>query len=302
MRKIAILLLFVLVSAVVYVRYRPVITYMSGKLSVKLAQIGDVAGTSVYRLNVPWHRQEHALSCEIASLKMALSGAGLNVPEAELIAALRFDPTPRQNGIWGDPYTGFVGDIDGKMMGDGYGVYWEPIARVGLKYRRTEVIQGGSLPQLMYHLNQNRPIVVWGYFGRGNEVNWTTPAGRQIRGVNGEHARTLVGYTGSMTAPESLILLDPIYGELRWSVDEFLNNWGALENGAVVVYNQPRWVKAFGDNTVWEVGPDANVRQGLAMDWDTFVGQGGLPEGINRVSREWLESLPVGEPLRALQN
>jgi uncharacterized protein YvpB len=300
MRKVAILLLAVLLTAAIYVRYKPVLVYMTGKLSVKLSQIGEVSGASVYKLNVPFHRQEHALSCEIASLKMALSGTGLNIPESDLIAALNFDRTPRANGIWGDPYTGFVGDIDGQMMGDGYGVYWDPVARVGLKYRRTEVIHQGSLPQLLYHLHQNRPVVVWGYFGRGNIVSWTTSSGRLINGVNGEHARVLIGYTGSMTSPESLILLDPIYGELRWSVDQFLENWQKLENAAVVVYNQPRWVRTFSDNTVWEINPDGNLRQGLAMDWNTFLAQGGLPEGINTVSQEWLNNIPWAEPLRQL--
>ncbi len=262
--------------------------------------MGEVAGNSIYKLNVPFHRQEHSLSCEIASLKMALAGAGINVPESDLIAGLNFDPTQRRNGVWGDPYTGFVGNIDGKMMGDGYGVYWDPVAKVGLKYRRTEVIHNGSLPQLLYHLNQGRPVVVWGYFGRGNRIEWTTPAGRHINGVNGEHARVLAGYAGSMTNPESLILMDPIYGELRWSVDDFLNNWGALENAAVVVYQQPRWVRTFGDPTVWEIHPDGVSRHGLAMTWETFLAEGGLPEGINTVSEQWIAELPIGEPLRML--
>jgi uncharacterized protein YvpB len=300
MRKISILLLFLVIAMVSYVRFRPVITYMSGKISVKLSQIGDVAGNSVYKLNVPWHRQEHALSCEIASLKMALAGAGVNIPESDLVSSLKFDPTRKANGVWGDPYAGFVGDIDGKMMGDGYGVYWKPIADVGLKYRRTEVIENGSLPQLVYHLNQNRPIVVWGYYGRGNVMKWATPEGRQINGVNGEHARVLVGYTGAPTNPESLFLLDPIYGELQWSVSDFMENWRALDNSAVVVYQQPRWVRTYSDDTVWEVNAEENTKHGLAMDWETFVDQGGLPEGVNIVSETWLSDLPEGEPIKIL--
>ncbi len=300
MRKFSIALLFGLLALISYVKFKPELTYYSGRIGVKLHSIGKISGSSVYRLNVPFHRQEHALSCEIASLKMALEAVGVNVSEAELISNLNFDTTPRQNGVWGDPYTDFVGDIDGKMMSTGYGVYWDPIARTGLKYRRTESITGGSLQQLIYHLNQGRPVVVWGYFGRGNRMPWTTPAGRQINAINGEHARVLVGYTGSMANPESLILLDPIYGELQWSVDEFLENWGALENGAVVVYKTPKWAKSENENTVWQINSDGNLKQGLAMDWDTFIAQGGVQGGVSVVPQEFLDSIPVGPPLKQI--
>ncbi|MBX4188094.1 MAG: C39 family peptidase [Candidatus Doudnabacteria bacterium] len=302
MRKIAILFLFVLIISVVYIRYQPVVTYISGKIGVKLSQIGQVSGSSIYRLDVAFHRQEHALSCEIASLKMALSGVGLNISESDLISSLNFDPTPRSGGQWGDPYTGFVGNIDGKMLGDGYGVYWDPIARVGLKYRRTEVIYNGSLPQLLYHINQGRPVIVWGHFGRGNTMTWTTPAGKQITGINGEHVRVLIGYSWNVVSPEYLILLDPIYGELHWSVEEFVKNWEVMEKGAVVVYQQPRWVKTFGSNIVWEINEEGTQRHGLAMTWEQFISGGGLPEGINEVSHDWLIRIPEGEKILSLTN
>ncbi len=87
---------------------------------------------SVYLSGVAFHRQEHALSCEIASLKMALSYYGVDVSETQLISELPVDtPGPRQPGnIWGDPEKGFVGNIDGTMPNSGYGVYEKPIASV----------------------------------------------------------------------------------------------------------------------------------------------------------------------------
>ncbi len=277
---------------------KPVITYALGMIEAHLRRPGKVAGNSTYRLDVPYHRQEHALSCEIASLQMALAWSGINVPESELISFLPVDSTPRGNGTWGNPYQAFVGNIDGKMMQDGYGVYWDPIAKVGLRYRRTEVLRNSSLPELIYHLNQKRAVVVWGYFGRGQRLDWTAPDGGLVRAVNGEHARVLIGYTGTMTNPENLILLDPIYGEIQMTVDQFLANWAELENGAVAVYAQPRWVKTFNDNTVWEVSADGKMRHGVAMPWEKFVAQGGFGEAINTVSMEWLNSLPVGDPIQ----
>lgn len=301
-RTIAIALALLAVAGVTAsATQKPKITYVLGQLEARFSRPGKVANAAAYRLNVPYHRQEHALSCEIASLKMALAWAGVNIPEADLIAALPVDRTPRQNGVWGNPYQAFVGDIDGKMMQTGYGVYWDPIAKVGQRYRRTEVSHNGGLPELIYHLNQGRGVIVWGYYGKGERMDWRASDGGLVRAVKGEHARVLVGYTGSMTNPDSLILLDPIYGEIAWSISQFLANWAELENGAVIVYNQPRWVQAFGQNTVWEISKDGQTKHGLAMNWDQFIAGGGQGEAINTVSTDWLNSLATGQPLVALE-
>src|SRR5262245_9197550 len=78
--------------------------YLANKIDNKIMNRGKITGHSVTALlEVKWHRQEHSLSCEIAALKMALSAQGIEVPESELIGRLRFDVTPRANGVWGDP-------------------------------------------------------------------------------------------------------------------------------------------------------------------------------------------------------
>lgn len=303
MNKIFVGLFLLTVMLSLYFSDNPHITYVRGLVAAKVNNIqeGQVAGSSVYKLNATYHRQQYTLSCELASLKMALSVAGINIPENELINAVAKDPTPRGNGVWGNPYQAFVGDVNGKMMNTGYGVYWDPVALVGLRYRRTEVLKGGSLGELIYHLNQGRAVVVWGYYGRGDRYEWRASDGGLVKAVNGEHARTLIGYTGSMTNPEKVILLDPIYGELIWPVDEFLANWAALENGAVAVYANPQWVKGFNSPIVWEISKDGTTRHAVAMGWDAFIASGGVGEGIQVVSQEWLDSKPIGQPLLSLQ-
>jgi uncharacterized protein YvpB len=300
MKRIVVFLVVAIAISGVYFKYRPAVTYYIGKISASFQHYGKVAGSGVYLLNVPFHRQEHALSCEVASLKMALAGVGLEVSEAELIASLPVDRTPKINNTWGDPYNAFMGNIDGRMMSTGYGVYWDPIAKVGLRHRRTESIQNGSLQQLIYHLNQNRPVIVWGYYGSGNREQWVTPSGRTINGINGEHARVLVGYTGNMLNPETVLLMDPIYGHLEWKVTDFLNNWAALENGAVVVYKHPRWVKTANSGTVWELNGDGTLKHGLDMSWETFVQGGGVGEGIKIVEEHSLNAVPAGELYKTL--
>src|SRR5204862_750243 len=79
-------------------------------------------------LNLKFHKQEHSLSCEAATLKMVLDFYGMNVSESDIISKMPADPTPRSNDAWGEPNIGFVGNIDGKMMVDGYGIYWGPLA------------------------------------------------------------------------------------------------------------------------------------------------------------------------------
>lgn len=189
-------------------------------------------------LKVPYHRQEHSLSCELAALKMALDFYGVKVSESELISKLPFDPTPRRAGVWGDPEQSFVGSIDGVMMRSGYGVHTGPVAEVARNWKKAEVMRGqnASVQEVARHLAEGRPVVVWGFTGRGRKVSWKTPSGGLVNTVDGEHARTVVGFSGSQDNPTGFILLDPVYGELHWKTQKFDSNWAALDRMAVVVY------------------------------------------------------------------
>ncbi|MFA6255036.1 MAG: C39 family peptidase [Patescibacteria group bacterium] len=191
------------------------------------------------KLAVPYHRQEHALSCEVASLLMALKYRGVNATESELIQQLPIsDPAPRsKNNTWGDPNLGFVGNIDGRMPNTGYGVYEQPIYDLAAKYREAKIITNGTLTDLTTELGNNNPIVVWGVVvGRSKDISWKTPEGKIIIAQLDEHARTLIGFTGQSDNPELMILLDPLYGEVRLKVADFLKNWDLLEKKAVVIY------------------------------------------------------------------
>lgn len=210
--------------------------------AVVVHSVGRVAGVMTARgamdvqLPVPFHRQEHSLSCEIAALKMALGRFGLEVPESQLLVALPFDPTPKGGGVWGDPDQGFVGNIDGEMLITGYGVYAEPLAQLGRRWRRTEVLKEAAVSDLAAHVAAGRPVIVWGYYGRPFRAQWKTPAGRVITAVNGEHTRVVTGFRGPVESPTHFALLDPLYGELVWTTDQLERNWDALGRRAVVVY------------------------------------------------------------------
>lgn len=205
--------------------YQVVRTIMPIKPAVKLA--------------VLYHHQEHALSCEVASLLMALNYKGVKVTESELIRQLPIsDSGPRnRDNTWGDPNLGFVGNIDGTMPNSGYGVYDQPIYDLASKYRTAKIITSGNISDLITELGNDNPIVVWGtVVGRNRDISWKTPAGKIITAQLDEHARTLIGYTGTSYKPQLLIFLDPLYGEVRMTVKDFLINWNLLDNKAVVIY------------------------------------------------------------------
>jgi len=259
----------------------------------KLIASGQVKGTMDVQLLTSWHRQEHSLSCEIATLKMALQTVGVSVPESELIAQLPFDSTPKGGGVWGDPNKGFVGDIDGQMLVDGYGVYWDPIAKLGLRYKRTEVIRNGSVSEVAEHIAAGRPVIVWGNYGRPLMYSWSTAAGEKVTAVNGEHTRIVTGFSGSVDEPNSFSLLDPLYGRVAWSKSKFESNWGLLGNHAVVVFPYPRWVRVSDDTKVWEISADGKKRHWI-RSWSAFVGREGVREAIVEVTSGELAEYELG--------
>jgi uncharacterized protein YvpB len=196
-------------------------------------------------LGVNFHAQEHSLSCEIASLKMILDYRGLRVSESELLNLLPFSEleprmyTSKPGGldIWGDPDEGFVGNINGSMpKNTGYGVYEKPIRDLSQKWRKAEIITNEPLKRLITELNKGNPIVVWGAVGSGQDNSWQTPRGKFVKAIKGAHVRVVIGYVGPSDKPTQIILMDPLYREIRWSTKKFLDNWAKLENRAVVVY------------------------------------------------------------------
>jgi uncharacterized protein YvpB len=153
-------------------------------------------------LTVPLHKQEHALSCEAAALKMAMGALGIDVPEDALLSKMSRDRTPRvvrPDGTvqWGDPDIGFIGRWDGVFARDGYGVYDGPIAELAVSYgfSGTTHAQGVDPEQLYDAVRQGYPSVVWMPYGltvKGRGA-WSTPKGKHIDYVVTEHAVVLAG-------------------------------------------------------------------------------------------------------------
>ena len=162
---------------------------------------------------MPLFRQQHALSCEAAALRMALGAVGLNLDESDILDRLARDPTPRQvladgSVVWGDPDVGFVGSFDGVFAQDGYGVYDGPIADVALSIglSGTTHSQGTDPSDIYGAVSQGIPVLVWVPYGltvhgRGQ---WFTPDGKTIPYVVTEHCVVIAN-----TDDTGLVYADP---------------------------------------------------------------------------------------------
>jgi len=198
--------------------------------------LGIESQESVFKLDIPVLLQEHALSCEIAALRMALTYRGVNVSEDELLNNLHKDPTPHLGFIWGNPYVGFVGNVNGRQMVSGYGVYWGPIADVANKYRYAVSFEGWDITKLIQAIERSYPVVIWIYINNGTPTYWFTPSGDRIFAIPDEHAVVVVGFMGTASNPSYIIVNDPLVGQTYWTREMFEDKWGVFGRSGVIVY------------------------------------------------------------------
>ncbi len=200
-------------------------TFVAGSSVVSAA-----APTGYGPMNLAPHLtiQDKNLDCEAAALAAAFGVRGIapntgsldlqDWIQAQLPVDLR-NPIVNDAGItWGDPYTDFVGNVNGVegfAPGDGYGVYYPPIADVVTKVGYTSVAQTGwTTASIEAEIETGSPVVVWIDFrslasGVGYATStWTAFDGRQIPYTLHEHAVTVLG----VFPGHSVTLLDVFSG------------------------------------------------------------------------------------------
>lgn len=190
-------------------------------------------------LDIPFDRQDKALSCEVATLKMALRYKGVDpLTEDQLMALVGYsEPIRRSRGIWGDPNVGFVGNIRGRQNTTGYGVHWDPIAEAAQVFLpESHTFQGFSPAQIAAEISAGNPVIIWGLYGKSWPDTWRTPEGKVIRAWRGEHTRVIIGFTGEVNNPDGFILIDPLLPRrLTWSTDQLLKNSAPFGTAGVIV-------------------------------------------------------------------
>ena len=146
------------------------------------------------------------------------------------------------NITWGDPYVDFVGNVNGHegfAPGDGYGVYYQPIANIVTKVGHTEVAKTGwTTASIEAELEAGNPVVVWIDFrslasGAGYSTStWTGFDGRKVPYTLHEHAVTVLGtYPG-----HSVTLLDVYSGnQYTYSESQFTHMLSTFHGMGVAV-------------------------------------------------------------------
>jgi uncharacterized protein YvpB len=242
--KLEVISLFTLAGALAIVAFARIHNSSLSATAVRITQRVQAHGEpEPYQAHVfipvRFDKQDHALSCEVATLKMVLSHRGVDVEESELIALAGVDPAVHSyaGGIetWGDPSVGFVGDIDGRMMRDGYGIYWQPLERVGNLYRETRDFEGWDADDVIRELQNGNPLVIWGCLGTCETKTWRTPEGKEVTAVTYEHTFVVNGFNGYPDVT-GFWLIDPIYGRKYMELSVFMTMWSKLGYSGLVVY------------------------------------------------------------------
>ena len=193
-------------------------------------------------ISAPLYGQTHSLSCEAASLQMALAAKGMYVSQdwiLDVIGADRRGAVLGGGGVqrWGDPYATFVGDVDGSEPGySGYGVYDPPVAIAAERAGASATALEGADPAQLYQqvLNGN-PVVVWveNHLTTTSLRSWTAWDGRIVPYSVGEHTMTMVGVD---TDAGTVTLDDPgTATQTTVPMPTFENSYASFGRMAVVV-------------------------------------------------------------------
>jgi len=196
---------------------------------------------TTFIIPVPVIQQTMALDCETAALQMGLATYGYDYSQATLFARENPDlraPVMGPNHTvaqWGDPYTSFVGDVNGSdWTPTGYGVYYPVILDIAVNIGLTHANGGEGLDAAtVYHaLSTGHAVEVWieANWSRPRVGTWTAWDGRTVRYSYAEHAVTLSGMS-----PTEVRVNDPLHGTQYWiSKATFETAWSDFNNMAVI--------------------------------------------------------------------
>jgi uncharacterized protein YvpB len=201
-------------------------------------------------LKIPLILQIYNLSCEAASLQMALKYRGLDYTQDELMVKIGYaEPFKKrwQDGkmIWGDPDLGIVGNEKGYLFttssglagGNGWGVNNGPVAKA------AEAIRPGSFEKdkadindLKRALANDQPVIFWHARNdaRKEVISYFTPEGKEIK-LFQNHVNILTGYQTKPNGTTVYYFNDPIYGKYSLSEKDMLFIWNKYNNDIVVV-------------------------------------------------------------------
>ena len=192
-------------------------------------------------IGVPIYRQLRALDCETAALQMGLATYGHYYSQDALFgyenADLRRPVVGANHTVvqWGDPYTNFVGNVNGSETAlTGYGVYYPVILSIARSHGLPNAYGGeGFSPATIYaELAARHPVQIWmeAQWSRPAVRTWTAWDGRRVRYSLAEHSVILSGVSATMVRVN-----DDEFGTQYWvSKATFERSWADFNNMAVI--------------------------------------------------------------------
>jgi uncharacterized protein YvpB len=201
----------------------------------------------VVTIAMPVYKQTMALDCETAALQMGLAALGHTYSQDYLFS---FQPQDRKPPVmgpnktvvkWGDPYTNFVGNVNGSDLGPtGYGIYYPIILSIARSQGAASSTggEGVTAAEVYAALARGHPVLVWVETGwenakaAGYTGTWTAWDGRRIDYSLIEHVVTLSG-----VSPTQVRVNDPWKsGSQYWfSKAAFEASWADFNNMAIIL-------------------------------------------------------------------
>jgi uncharacterized protein YvpB len=182
-------------------------------------------GTDAVSFYVPTYVQQRNLSCEYASLVIAMGAFGVWVSEYDFDSLVGWSE---------NPYWGYRGDITGWWGNtDDYGVYPEALVPALAHYGFWgDVFYGqGDASQLKAYLDAETPVLVWvGLWGDTSFYDYASD-GTPFELAAGQHVVVAYGYDSG-----GVYVSDPAYGTkhyIDWGT--FMYYWNVLDGMSLAV-------------------------------------------------------------------
>lgn len=214
--------------------------------------LGAEATPNQVTIAMPVYKQTMALDCETAALQMGLAALGHYYSQDALFAsepqdkrAPVLDPNNRKRVLqWGNPYTSFVGNVNGSDLGPtGYGIYYPIILSIAQSHGAPGSTggEGMSAAQIYAALAAGHPVLVWVETGwenaraagyTGTWTSWPDTGSKSIRYSLIEHVVTLSGVSATQ-----IRVNDPWKsGSQYWySKAAFEASWADFDNMAIIL-------------------------------------------------------------------
>jgi uncharacterized protein YvpB len=175
--------------------------------------------------------------CEVTSLAMMIQQAGVRVGKMELAKEVRKVPF-KANGLKGNPYDGFVGNIY-TFSQPGLGVYNGPIQELAEKYLPNRVVNltGYDFSYIYKMLDKGVPVWVitnswFSHLPSSQFMTWQTSSG-PIKITYREHSVLVTGYDDNY-----IYINDPLYHKANRGVKKagFIAAWNQMGKQAISYY------------------------------------------------------------------